>query len=125
MTQELLYKELSYKIIGACMEVHRILGKGHNEIVYKDALEYEFKLAEIKYSREQKYKIVYKDFVLPRKYNADFVVEDCIILESKAIEALTDAHVRQTLNYLSISKLRLGLLVNFGQDSLAYRRIIL
>jgi GxxExxY protein len=125
MDKEVLYKDLSYAVIGACMEVHRILGKGHSEVVYKDALEYEFKLAGIKYNREMSYKIHYKDFVLPRRYFADFVVEDLIILESKAIESLVNSHVRQTLNYLAISKLKLGLLVNFGEDSLTYRRIIL
>jgi len=125
MSTELLYKDLSYRIIGRCMEVHRILGKGHYEAVYKDTLEYEFILKNINFSREQQFKIHYKDIILRRNYNADFVVENAIILEAKAVECLTDANVRQTLNYLAITKLKLGLLVNFGQDSLTYRRIIL
>ena len=66
--QQLIYAEESYLIIGICMEVHRILGKGHSEVVYKDALEYEFKNADIEYSREQKYKIKYKKIVLHAKF---------------------------------------------------------
>ena len=107
------------------MEVHGILGKGHNEVVYKDALEYEFSINQIPFSREKSYEIKYKDIILPRGYNADFVIYDKIILESKAIESLTDSHVKQTLNYLAASKLKLGLLVNFGEDSLTHKRIVL
>lgn len=118
-------KEETYTIIGLCMEVHRILGKGHSEVVYKDALEYEFKLNSIPFEREKKYEIEYKDIVLPRKYVADFVVYDEIILEAKAIECFSNSNIKQTLNYLAASKNQLGLLVNFGEDSLKYRRIIL
>lgn len=63
--------------------------------------------------------------MLPHKYQADFIINDKIILEIKAITALTDSHLSQTLNYLAVSKLKVGLLVNFGQDSLKYKRIIL
>ena len=125
MNNMLIYKEDSYKIIGACMEVHSILGKGHSEVVYKDALEYEFKINNIPYSREKKYVVPYKDIILPRMYKADFVVYDKIVLEVKAIEHLTSGHVKQTLNYLATSKLKLGLLVNFGEDSLNYKRVVL
>lgn len=118
-------KEETYTIIGLCMEVHRILGKGHSEVVYKDALEHEFKLNSIPFEREKKYEIEYKDIVLPRKYVADFVVYDEIILEAKAIECFSNSNIKQTLNYLAASKNQLGLLVNFGEDSLKYRRIIL
>ena len=81
-------------------------------------LEYEFSINQIPFSREKNYEIKYKDIMLPRGYNAVFVVYDKIILESKAIESLTNSHVKQTLNYLAASKLKLGLLVNFGEDSL-------
>ena len=117
--------EESYKIIGLCMEVHRILGKGHSEIVYKDALEYEFNTNLIPYQREKEYLIQYKDIILPRRYFADFVVFDEIIFEVKAISQLTNGDVKQTLNYLASSKNKLGLLVNFGEDSLKYKRILL
>ncbi|WP_395075459.1 GxxExxY protein [Flavobacterium sp.] len=122
---DLYLKDEIYKIVGLCMEVHKILGKGHSEVVYKDALEYEFKANNIPFEREKEYKIQYKDIVLPRKYNADFVVFDEIIFEVKAISQLTISDTKQTLNYLACSKNRLGLLVNFGEDSLKYKRIIL
>ncbi len=118
-------KEESFKIIGLCMEVHKILGKAHSEVVYKDALEYEFKINSIPFEREKSYEIIYKDIILPRKYIADFIVFDEIILEAKAISQLTNSDTRQTLNYLASSKNKLGLLVNFGEDSLKYKRIIL
>ena len=122
---ELYLKDESYKIIGICMEVHKILGKGHSEKVYGDALEYEFQRNEIPYNRELKYNITYKDIILPSYYFADFVIFDEIILELKAIAALSTSEIKQTLNYLAASKNKLGLLVNFGEDSLKYKRIIL
>lgn len=122
---ELYLREESYKIIGICMEVHKILGKGHSEKVYGDALEYEFQQNNIPYNRELKYCINYKNIVLPSYYFADFVVYDTIILELKAIAVLSNSEIKQTLNYLAASKNKLGLLVNFGEDSLKYKRIIL
>lgn len=107
------------------MEVHKELGKGFNEIVYKDALEIEFKSNNIDYEREKEFEISYKGVKLPRKYNADFVVYNKIILEAKATELITNSNIRQTLNYLATSKLKLALIVNFGEDSLKYKRIIL
>jgi len=118
-------KDESYKIIGLCMEVHSILGKGHSEVVYKDALEYEFKINSIPFEREKNYEIEYKDIILPRKYVADFVVYNEIIFEVKAISQLTNSDIRQTLNYLASSKNKLGLIANFGEDCLKYKRIIL
>ncbi len=125
MDDRLIYREESYKIIVLCMEVHRMLGKGHSEVVYKDALECEFSINQIPFSREKSYKIKYKDIILSRGYNADFVVYDKIILELKAIESLTKSHVRQIFNYLAASKLKLGLLVNFGEESLTHKRVVL
>lgn len=125
MMSELYLKDESYKIIGICMEVHKILGKGHSEKVYGDALEYEFQKNNIPYNRELRYNIAYKDIVLPSYYFADFVIFDEIILELKAIAVLTTSEIKQTLNYLAASKNKLGLLVNFGEDSLKYKRIIL
>jgi len=122
---EIVYKEDAYKIIGCCMEVHKELGKGFSEIVYKDALEIEFKLNDIPFEREKGYNIDYKNYKLPRKYFSDFVIYNKIILEVKAIEMLTTTNIKQTLNYLAASKIRLGLLINFGEDSLAYKRIVL
>ena len=119
------YSELTGKIIGWCMEVHKILGKGHNEIVYGDAIEYEFTRNKIPFEREKKYNITYKDIILPHHNFSDFVVFDEIILELKAIQSLSNSEIKQTLNYLAASKNQIGLLINFGEDSLKYKRIIL
>ncbi|WP_412560055.1 MULTISPECIES: GxxExxY protein [Winogradskyella] len=121
----LLYNEDTYKIIGICMEVHRQLGKGFNEAVYGDALEIEFIDNNVNYSREIKYGIEYKGNILRHKYKADFIIDEKIVLEIKAVSCLTDSHIKQTLNYLAVSKLKLGLLINFGEDSLKHRRVIL
>ena len=121
----LIYKQQSYDIIGAFMEVHKELGKGFSEIVYGDALEIELKNAKINYQREVKFNITYKGKLLPHYYVSDFIIDNKIVLEIKAIESLTKSHVKQTLNYLAASKIKLGLLVNFGEDSLTYKRILL
>ena len=118
-------KEETYEIIGLCMEVHKILGKGFNEIVYKEALQIEFIKKKIPFEREKEYEIEYKDIILSKRYYADFVVFDEIILEIKAISQLTTSDVGQTLNYLACSKNKIGLVINFGEDSLKYRRVIL
>jgi GxxExxY protein len=123
--EEFHLKEETYKIIEICMEVHKILGKGHSEIIYGDALEYEFRKNEIPFEREKKYNITYKDIVLPHHYFSDFVIFNEIILEIKAIQELSSSEIKQTLNYLAASKNKIGLLINFGEDSLKYKRIIL
>lgn len=125
MNKEFLYKEDTYEVIGACMEVHKDLGKGFSEIVYSDALEIELSSRKILYDREVSFHIYYKDVKLPHNYYADFVIKDKIILELKTVERLTNSHIKQTLNYLAASNLKVGLLINFGQDSLEYKRIAL
>ena len=122
---ELLYREETRQLIGFCMEIHRELGKGHDEVIYKDALVIELSHAQITFAREKPYEVRYKNVVLPHQYRADFVIWDRILFEAKAVEKLTDAHVKQVLNYLAASKLRLGLLVNFGGDSLEWKRVVL
>ncbi len=122
---DILYKEESYAIIGKCMEVHNQLGAGFLEIVYKDALEYEFRKAGIPYEREKEYKVNYKDVILPHYFYADFVVYDKIILEVKGVSAITDEFVAQAINYLKVSGNQLSLLVNFGELRLNYKRILL
>jgi GxxExxY protein len=118
-------QEESYEIIGICMEVHRILGRGLLEVVYKDALEYEFKKNEIAYEREKKYEINYKDVILPHHFFADFVVFDDIILEIKAQKNLVEEHYNYVLNYMALSGCKLGIIVNFGEKSLVTKRLIL
>jgi len=117
-------KEETYKIIGVCMEVHNTLGAGFLEIVYKDALELEFKKAGIFYEREKEYSVNYKGIILPHKFYADFVVFDQIILEVKGVKTIAEEHIAQTLNYLKVSGNEVGLLVNFGELKLNYKRLI-
>ena len=100
MTDELIYKEESYKIIGACMEVHKVLGAGFLEAVYQEALEIEFKNQCIPFEREKELKIYFKGIELRKRYNADFVCYEKIIVETKALSNLTDDHLGQVLNYL-------------------------
>ncbi|MCG3164888.1 MAG: hypothetical protein POELPBGB_00647 [Bacteroidia bacterium] len=119
-----LQKE-SYQIIGVCMEVHRILGKGLLEVVYKDAIEQEFIIKGIPYEREKKYEVKYKGVILPHHFFADFVVYDSIILEVKAQKAIIEEHYSWVINYLAISDCDLGLIVNFGENSLVTKRVIL
>ena len=107
------------------MDVHRTLGKGLLEIVYKDAIEYEFKKKNIFYEREKKYEIEYKGIILPHYFFADFVVFNKIILEVKAQKGIVDEHYKWVINYLAISKCPLGLIVNFGENSLITKRLIL
>lgn len=120
----LLYKEDSYQIIGICMDVHNILGGGFLEIVYKDALKYELRKLNIPYEREKQYDIPYKEIVLPHKFYADFIIFNKIILEIKAVDSIADEFLKQTINYLAVSKCKLGLIVNFGRDKLTYKRIV-
>ncbi len=122
--QDLLYKDESYQIIGKCFEVHKTLGPGFLEIVYKDALEYEFRNAGIPYAREKEYIVDYKGVTLPHKFYADFVVFDKIILEIKAVAGIPDEFIAQTLNYLKVSGNKLALLVNFGELRLNYKRLV-
>ena len=124
MDNELIYKDEAYAIIGKCMEIHRELGHGFLEIVYKDALEILFRQTNIPYEREKEYQVLFRNIVLPHKFYADFVVYDKIILEIKAIKSLADEHIAQTINYLKVSGNRLGLLVNFGRGSLESKRIV-
>src|SRR5205809_1086091 len=109
---DLLYKEEVSKLVGFCMEIHRELGKGHDEVIYKDAFVVELQRAEIPFAREGKHEVMYKGVILPHHYYSDFVIWDKILFEAKAVEKLNDAHVKQVLNYLAASKLELGLLVN-------------
>jgi GxxExxY protein len=116
---------LTYEIIGACMKVHRTLGCGLLESVYKEAIEIELTLRGILYQREKEYRIVYEAITLTKKFYADFVVLGKVILEVKAIEGgMSPAHKSQIINYLKISGCRIGLLINFGRTRLEYQRFV-
>ena len=121
---EILFKNESYKIVGACMEVHKKLGSGFLESVYSEALELELKKAGIPYDKEKKLQIYYEDKPLNKYFRADFVCYDAIILELKATKFLIDVDRQQTLNNLKATKFKLGLLINFGSPSLTYKRIV-
>ena len=121
---DLIYKEESFIIIGKCFEVQNNLGSGFLKIVYKDALEYEFKKAGIPYEREKEYIVNYKEIILPHKFYADFVVFDKIILEVKAVSGIADEFVAMAINYLKVSENKLALIVNFGELKLNYKRIV-
>ena len=120
----IILKEKSYQLIGICMEIHRELGMGFKEIVYKDALEYEFKSKKIKFIREKEFKIQYKDIILPHRYYADFIIYDSIILEVKASYMIVNNFVTQTVNYLKASGLQLGIIANFGEKSFNSKRVV-
>ena len=122
---ELIHKEEVFKIVGVCMDVHKHLGKGFLEIVYKDAIEYEFNNRNYPYEREKEYIIQYKDIILPHKFYADFIVFDKIILEVKSCNGIVDEFFARTINYLAASKLKVGLIINFGKDSLEWKRLVL
>ncbi|MBK7214919.1 MAG: GxxExxY protein [Bacteroidales bacterium] len=121
---DIFFKDESYSIIGICMDVHNQLGAGFLEIVYKDALEYEFKKADIPFEREKEYVVHYKDIILPHRFYADFVVYDSIILEVKGVSSIPEGFVAQCINYLKVSHNKLALLVNFGELKLNCRRIL-
>jgi len=121
---EIIYKEEAFKIIGACMEVHKTLGCGFLEAVYQEALMIEFQMQNIPFEREKILTITYKGIELEKKYQADFVCYGKIILELKAISELVSNNESQVLNYLNATGYKLGILVNFGEKSLKYKRLV-
>ncbi|WP_268847311.1 GxxExxY protein [Flavobacterium aestivum] len=122
--EDYLHKDESYSIVGVLYEVHKNLGKGFSEIVYKDALEYEFTQLNIPFEREKEFTVSYKNTILKHKFYADFVVYDKIILEIKTVDCFNNSHYNQCLNYLKISGNQLAILANFNLISLEYKRIV-
>jgi GxxExxY protein len=124
-TNEYYYKkDENYKIVGICMEVHRLLGPGLLEIIYKDALEIEFKNHNIPYQREKEFSIEYKGIILPHKFYADFIVYDDLILEVKSVKEISNNHLAQTLNYMKLADTPIGIIANFQNKSLVHKRLI-
>jgi GxxExxY protein len=121
----LLQEKETYQIIGLCMEVHKNLGPGFLEIVYKDALEYELIQNNIEFEREKEYKVNYKGVLLNHQFYADFVVFGNIILEVKNTKSIHESHIAQAINYLKVSGNKVALIVNFGERSLIYKRLTL
>jgi GxxExxY protein len=120
---ELLYKELTFAVIGAAMEVHGILGPGFLEAVYQVAVERELTLRGIPFQKQVKLPVIYKD-VLVGEYVADFILDGKLIVEIKAVSNFNSQHQAQAMHYLAATGLRLALLLNFGTGSLEHRRVI-
>ncbi len=120
-----LHKDLTHKIIGAAMEVHRELGSGFLEYVYEESLCHELNLREMYFERQKELDIYYKDLLIPKIYKPDLIIENKVIVELKATSGLTKIEEAQLLNYLKATKLRIGLLLNFGAESLEIKRRIL
>ena len=114
----------TYKIIGAAMAVHTELGCGFLERVYKAALRIEFEARDITFSKEVLLPIEYKHRVLPLDYEVDFMCWQDILVEVKAVDTIHDRHVAQLINYLKASRLKRGLVINFGARSLQHKRIV-
>jgi len=117
------YSELTGKIIGCCIEVHKILGNGFQEVIYQRALEEEFLLKGVSVQREYEMNIFYKGKLVGTR-RIDFLVDKAVSLEIKALVRLEDVHLAQAINYLEVHDLEIGMLINFGSKSLEYKRLI-
>ncbi|MCO6511967.1 MAG: GxxExxY protein [Aridibacter famidurans] len=123
MNEVPIYKELSYRIVGLAMKVHRELGFGFLEKVYENALMVSFEEERILARQQFPIKISFHGRVVG-DYFADILVEDSVILELKAQDKISNTHRAQTLNYLKATDFRLALLINFGKESLEYERLV-
>ncbi len=124
LEEKIIFKDESYRIIGACMKVHRELGPGFLEAVYEEAMEKEFLKALIPFRRQEKLEIFYENKKLKKYYRADFICFNEIILEIKTVKYMPNQFYAQLKNYLTATKMELGILINFGGPSLQYKRII-
>ena len=120
----LVHQDLTHKIIGAAMEVHRTLGCGFLEAVYQEALEMELRQQGIPYVAQQELTILYKERELKQTYKPDFLVDQKVIVEIKALARLTGTEEAQVVNYLKATGHKVGLLVNFGARSLEWKRMV-
>ncbi len=119
---EYKYSDVTEKIIGASMKIHRVLGNGFQELIYQRCLEIELKELGLKFDREKEHNIFYKSVCVGTR-RVDFLVEEKILIELKAIIRLENVHLAQAINYLEAFDLEVGLLINFGSTSLEYRRL--
>ena len=123
--KNLLFEDLTYRIIGCAIEVHKYLGPGFLESVYEDALCYEFTKEKLPFERQVFLDVEYKNVVFEKRFKADILVDNSVIVELKAEKCLTEVDEAQLLNYLKITGLRVGLLFNFGSEKLEkMRRIV-
>jgi len=114
------HQELTHKIIGCAMEVHKQFGSGFQEVVYQRALSIEMNLQELRHEREKEIDIYYKGFKIGKR-RVDFFVDDKIMVEIKATKVLEDVHLAQAMNYLESYNMEVGLLINFGGKSLEFK----
>jgi len=121
---DLLYSDLTREIIGAAMEVHSTLGPGFLESVYEEALAIEFDLRKVRYERQRGIDVFYKG-LLAKQFVCDFLVGEKVLVELKSLKAITGVEESQILNYLRATGLEVGLLINFGERSLKYKRLVL
>jgi GxxExxY protein len=121
----LIHEELTYKIIGAAMEVYNELGSGFLESVYQEAFEIELQKQNIPYQKEERLNINYKDVTLKKHFYADFICYGKIVIELKALSKIAPQHYSQILNYLKATGHHVGLLLNFGEKTLNYKRLAL
>jgi GxxExxY protein len=122
---ELLHKDLTGKIIGVAMEVHRELGCGFLEALYQEAFEHELKLHKIGFIRQKPHRVAYKDIVLRHPYIPDLIVEEKVVVDLKAIREIGVIEEAQMINYLKITRLQVGLVINFSNRSLEWKRLAL
>ncbi|PCH98031.1 MAG: GxxExxY protein [Bacteroidetes bacterium] len=122
-TDDLLYPELSYEIIGCAFDVFNELGSGHKEIYYQKAIAITFEDKGLKFGKEVYYPLKFRDRIVGKNF-ADFVIENKIVVETKKDNRFSKAHIDQVLNYLNVSKLKLAILINFGQDGVRFKRIV-
>lgn len=123
MTEKYKYQDLTHEIIGAAMEVHRHLGNGFQEVIYQRALAIEFDLRHINFEREKEIPLFYKGNDIGTR-RVDFFIEEKIMLEIKAVKKLEDVHLAQAINYLEAYCMEIGLLINFGNTSLQFKRVM-
>jgi len=121
--EEYKYSELTGKLIKCAMTVHSALGNGFQEVIYQRALAIEMRLADISFSREFEMPIFYRQEQIGTR-RVDFLVENLVSVELKAITKLEDVHFAQAINYLEAYNLEIGLLINFGETSLNFKRLI-
>ncbi|MBN1465238.1 GxxExxY protein [candidate division KSB1 bacterium] len=117
-----IHDELTYKIIGCAMKVHNALGNGFQEVIYQRSLAIEFKKQNLGFVREQEIPIYYEEFEVGTR-RMDFLIENQVMVEIKALTQLEDVHLVQGLNYLTAYNLETGLLINFGGNSLEFKRL--
>lgn len=122
VNEQYKYSELTSKVIGCAMTVHKTLGNGFQEVIYQRALEIEMQMANLSFSREFEMPIFYRDISIGTR-RVDFLVENVLSVELKAISKLEDNHIAQGINYLEAYNLEVGLLINFGEMSLNFKRL--